>query len=386
MISPPPVEKSTKSRPRRRAGWSRGAAVVVVAGLVGAGAGATTAEFVSAPTPSVASDVKVLKPADVAGSQLDVPALLARVLPGVVSIQTTNIGGQGAGTGMVISPEGEVLTNWHVVEGSTSISVTRYGTTKPLQTRLVGASPAHDLALLQIEGARDLPAVTLGGSASAPVGAPVIAVGNALGLSPGTPTVTEGIVSATGRTVTTQSHGKQRALEGMLQTDAAINPGNSGGPLFDATGSVIGVNTAVAAGSGETIAQGIGFAIPIDHAKDLLPEMRKGGSTGAPSAYLGVTAVTVTPAIQAAYGLVPQRGVLVTGVAPGSPAAQVGLRAGDVLVGVDGKPLASSAQLVELVSASKPGRQIHVQLVRGATTTTAAPQLSAPPLSADGGR
>lgn len=383
MIAPPAVEERTRSKPPRLAGWRRGVAVVLVAGLVGAGAGATTAELVSDPAPSAASDAKVLKPADVAGSKLDVPALLARVLPGVVSIQTTGSGGgQGAGTGMVISPEGEVLTNWHVVEGSTSISVTRYGTTKPLPARLVGAVPAHDLALLQVEGARDLPAVTLGDSAAAPVGAPVIAVGNALGLSPGTPTVTEGIVSATGRTVTTQSHGKQRALEGMLQTDAAINPGNSGGPLFDATGSVIGVNTAVAAGSGETIAQGIGFAIPIDHAKDLLPEMRKGGSRGGPSAYLGVATVTVTPAIRAAYGLVPQAGVLVTGVAAGSPAAQVGLRAGDVLVGVDGKPLTSSAQLAELVSGSKPGRQIHVQLVRGATTTTVAPQLSAPPLSA----
>lgn len=384
MIAPSPsIDERTESKPHGRSGWRRGAAVVVVAGLVGAGAGAATAQLVSDPAPSSASGAVVLEPADVAGVKLDVPALLARVLPGVVSIQTATAGGgQGAGTGMVISPEGEVLTNWHVVEGSNSISVTRYGTTKALQARLVGAVPAQDLALLQIEGARDLPAVALGESASAPVGAAVIAVGNALGLSPGTPTVTEGIVSATGRTVTTSSHGRERSLEGMLQTDAAINPGNSGGPLFDAAGSVIGVNTAVAAGSGEAIAQGIGFAIPIDHAKDLLPEMRKGGSSAGPSAYLGVTTASVTPAIRAAYGLVPDTGVLITGVATGSPAAQAGLRAGDVLVDVDGEPLTSSAQLAELVAGSKPGRQLHAQLVRGATTMTVAPQLSAPPLSA----
>lgn len=383
MIAPsPPIEETRKSKPLGRSRWWRGAAVVVVAGMVGAGAGATTAEFVSDPAASAASDTAVQQ-ADIGAAKLDVPALLARVLPGVVSIQTANAaGGQGAGTGMVISPAGEVLTNWHVVEGSTSITVTRYGTTKALQAGLVGAVPAQDLALLQIEGARDLPAVTLGDSAAAPVGSAVIAVGNALGLSPGTPTVTEGIVSATGRTVTTSSHGRERSLEAMLQTDAAINPGNSGGPLFDAAGSVIGVNTAVAAGSGETVAQGIGFAIPIDHAKDLLPEMRKGGTRGGPSAYLGVTSVTVTPAIRAAYGLVPDAGVLITGVSAASPAARAGLWPGDVLVEVDGKPMASSAQLAELVAGSKPGRQLHVQLVRGATTTTVAPQLSAPPLSA----
>lgn len=336
------------------------AVAIVLAGLIGGGVGAGGMMLLGRPTSVPAHPVAAAP----AAARMNVPALLAKVLPGVVSVQTRLAsGGQAAGTGMVISAGGEVLTNAHVVAGASSITVTRYGTTRELPARLVGASPGDDLALIRVEEATDLPTVRLGSSASAPVGASVVAVGNALGLSAGTPTATEGIISAEGRSVTTDEAGRSVTLEGLLQTDAAINPGNSGGPLFDARGEVIGINTAIA-GS----AQGIGFAIPVDHAKGLLGQLRHGGTTGAPAAYLGIDGLPLTPALRDAYGLTPNAGVVVAGVAAGSPAEEAGLVPGDVIVAVNGTPVSNTVELRQLVKAFKAGQRIHLQVVRGATT------------------
>lgn len=385
--------QTRQDRVRRRWRSQRTAAMVVaVAVLAGAGAGAGAASLVAG-KPSSAAIPQPLTAATPNSSSapgpgsVDIPSLLHYVLPSVVSIQTQRGGGGGgAGTGILVSPTGEILTNAHVVDRAAKINATRYGTTKALDARLVGASPADDLALIQIAEAHDLPFANMGESGSVPVGAPVVAVGNALGLSPGTPTVTQGIISATGRTLSTTIGGRNVTLEGMLQTDAAINPGNSGGPLFDANGSVIGVNTAVANGTGQTIAQGIGFAIPIDHAKELLAALRLGGDkpTGeAPSVYLGVAAVAVTPSIRDAYGLVPEAGVLITGVAGGSPAQRAGLNVGDVIVAVDGRGLVRAEQLAAVISASQPDRHLKLQIVRGSTTTSVTVVLSTPPASTD---
>lgn len=338
------------------------ALAAVLGGLIGGGVGAGGTALLH-PTSRVAPPAAAALPA-AAGS--NVPALLAKVLPGVVSVQTQLArGGQAAGTGMVLSSSGEVLTNAHVVAGASSITVTRYGTTQELPARLVGASRADDLALIQVQGARDLPTVRLGSSASTPVGASVVAVGNALGLSAGTPTATEGIISAEGRSVTTNEAGRSVTLDNLFQTDAAINPGNSGGPLFSSAGAVIGINTAVA-GS----AQGIGFAIPIDHAKALLGQLRHGGIASAPTAYLGITGLRLTPALRDAYGLTPSVGVVVAEVAPGSPAEAAGLVAGDVIVAVDGTPVSDAVELRQLIQGAKAGEQLHLQVVRGATTTS----------------
>jgi len=171
----------------------------------------------------------------------------------------------------------------------------------------------------------------------------------------------------------------------MLQTDASINPCNSGGPLFGANGAVVGINTAVANGAGDTVAQGIGFAIPVDHAKELLAELRAGGTPHQQqpsSSYLGVTTITLTPPIRDAYGLIPETGVLVTGVAGGSPAQKAGLAPGDVVVAADGKSLSSAEQLAAVVSALKPGHPLKLQIVRGSTTTSATALLAAPPVTA----
>ena len=186
-----------------------------------------------------------------------IPQLVNKVIHAVVSIDVKSNGDEDEGTGMIITSDGEVVTNNHVIElytegGNTgTITVTEYGQTKALPTTLVGYDQTKDVALLKINNASNLPTVTFGNSAKAVVGDAVVAIGNALGLAAGTPTVTQGIVSALGRSVTAGGAGTQtETLQNMIQTDAAINPGNSGGPLIDTSGQVIGMNTAVASNTG----------------------------------------------------------------------------------------------------------------------------------------
>ena len=347
--------------------WRRFAIAVALAGLLGGVVGAGGVALF---------DRQPLAPSPPATTSPNVPALLAKVLPGVVSIHTSlATGGQGAGTGMVITSDGEVLTNAHVVSGATTITVTRYGTSRALAARLVGASPEDDLALLHIDSQENLPTVSLGTSADVPVGAFVVAVGNALGLSAGTPSATEGIISAEGRSITNDQDGQAVTLENLFQTDAAINPGNSGGPLFSSDGRVIGINTAVAGA-----AEGIGFAIPVDQAKDLLAHLRAGGMTGTPLAFLGVEGVSLTPAIADAYGLLASAGVVVFRVVAGSPADAAGLLPDDVVVAIDGAPVNDAIQLRRLVASSKVGQRLQLQIVRGADTTTFTVTLGSAPL------
>jgi S1-C subfamily serine protease len=225
---------------------------------------ATTPTYRFAPNTS-----QISKPADVQG-------ILARVDPGVVLIKVqTGSGrfGQGLalGTGMVLSADGLVLTNDHVVAGGRSVQVTIAGQSQARSASVVGEDATHDIAIVKIQGVSGLPTVQLGNSSTSQVGDSVIAIGNALGLG-GSPTVTEGIISALNRTVP-GGHGSS-TLSGLLQTDAAINPGNSGGPLVNSGGQVIGMNTEVS-----TQGQNIGFAIAIDQIKPLLAQLEKGGTT-----------------------------------------------------------------------------------------------------------
>ncbi len=310
----------------------------------------------------------------------DVQEVLAKVLPAVVSIDTETFQGQslfsgsfveGAGTGMIITPGGEVLTNNHVVAGASTVTVTLYGQTTPRPAKVIGTDPTDDLALVQIEGVSDLPTVVLGNSARAEVGDSVLAIGNALALAGG-PTVTEGIISAENRQLSavdpltsTPEH-----LFGLIQTDAAINPGNSGGPLVDSAGHVIGINTAVAASpSGNAPAQDIGFAIAIDTAKPLIPLLARGG-TGpvAPhpgGAYLGVVVSTVTPAVAKADGLSVDSGALVAQVIPGGPAYQAGIQVGDVITRVDAMPISSASALIREMLTLHAGERVSVTIQRG---------------------
>lgn len=330
----------------------------------------------------------------------DVQEVIAQVEPAVVSISTTSYPGgraagevlEGAGTGMILTSSGEVLTNDHVIAGASTIFVTLFGQTQRLAAYVVGADPPEDVALIQITGQHGLPTVTLGSSGGLQVGDDVVAIGNALDLQGG-PTVTEGIVSALDRTLTAESDVTKRTetLRGLIQTDAPINSGNSGGPLLNAQAQVIGMNTAVAqSGTGNAPAQNIGFAIAIDTIKSLLPGLRGGADGGnqasAPSesgsqgsgsqgsgttaAYLGVEVENVTPALALTLHLTPTTGAVVVGVTSTGPAGRAGMKGGDVIVSMDGSPIVSSAQLAADVSTRAPGDRVSIVLYRGSRKLT----------------
>jgi len=308
----------------------------------------------------------------------DIQSVLARVLPSVVAIRASGpacaslpLGATSEideGTGMIVSPSGEILTNNHVIANATQIRVTLYGHTTQYPATLIGTDPTYDVALLQVHGVSDLPTVSLGDSSRIQVGDDVLAIGNALALSQSTPSVTEGIISAEGRSISAGGDdcAGTESLTGLLQTQAPINPGNSGGPLVDSAGQVIGMNTAAATSSaGNAPAQNIGFAIPVDSIKTLLPGLRKGGTIGPPKAFIGVEVVSVTPAQRSAYGLTPTIGALVVSVVTGAPAAQAGIRPDDVIVEFNGRVITTDASLTLAVRAAHPGERVAVELYRG---------------------
>ncbi|MDQ1439126.1 MAG: serine protease Do [Acidimicrobiaceae bacterium] len=358
---------SSASAPRPGPGWVVVALVAaVIGGLLGAGLVAvldqrdetrsTTATF-ARNTSSIA------KPQDIQG-------ILERVQPGVVSIKTQAfqrgafgdaIPAAGAGTGMIITSDGDVLTNAHVVRGATSIQVTLSNEKDPRFADLVGSDPAADVAVIKIRDVHDLPTVRLGSSARLRVGDDVLAIGNALAL-PGGPSVTEGIVSAKDRSIGAEDE----QLEGLIQTDAAINPGNSGGPLVNADGEVVGMNTAVIQSTGQSLAQNIGFAIAIDNIKPLLERLKKGeGGVVASRAFIGVQTQTMTSEIKDRYGFSVDKGAIVTDVTPGSPAENAGLQQGDVITKFGDQKIESADELVAAVRARKPGDRVEATFTRG---------------------
>jgi len=390
-----PGPSSSLASSRRRRGWP---AVAVVAALVGGATGAAVTAVIGTGTGNgTANDaVKVGQetpgPALAGGAQI--PTIVRSVLPEVVSIDAkgpgTSVGGlfatgptEDQGTGMIITSSGEVLTNNHVISGATTITVTLYGQTKALPATLVGADPTQDVALLRIDSPpADLQAVTFGSSQQLQVGDAVIAVGNALGLSAGTPTVTSGIVSALDRTVQAgdAQGGVAETLQNMIQTDAAINSGNSGGPLVDSAGQVVGMNTAVAStADGNAPAQNIGFAITSSTIQGLLPTLRSGGTAGVAKPFLGVEVADETAQEQADYGLVPSTGALVVSVVSGSPADAAGIEPGDVIVAFDGKTVSTAQDLTNLVQAASAGQAAQITLWRGSQRFTVTATLTPTP-------
>src|SRR5688572_586371 len=233
-------------------------------------------------------------------------------------------GRQSLGSGFIVSADGYVATNQHVVRGASEI-VVRLADHSEFKARLVGEDPKTDLALLKIE-ARDLPTLAFGDSDRLQVGEPVMAIGNPFGLEQ---TVTTGIVSAKERFIGAGPY------DDFIQTDASINPGNSGGPLVDVRGALIGINSAIFSQTGGSV--GIGFAIPVNSAKDVLAQLRERGKVV--RGYLGVAVAPVPPDIRRALELPPERGALVVQVVPGSPAADAGLKAGDVILAVGEAPI-----------------------------------------------
>jgi putative serine protease PepD len=270
---------------------------------------------------------------------------------------------------MIISKRGLVVTNNHViaaaVDGGT-ITVTRSGTTKSEAATLVGTNPVDDVALIRINNASNLTPVTFGNSNKLEVGDSLVAIGNALGLAAGTPTVTSGIVSALGRTVTAGSDTATETLNNMIQTDAAINPGNSGGPLLDSSGNVIGMNTAVAGtlSDGEN-SQNIGFAIPVATIQSLLPTLLAGESVVTHGAFIGVEIESMTPSLQSQYGFTVSSGAVVTSVISGTGAAAAGVQQGDIIVGINNTKIESAQDVSSVISSLHPGQRIALHIVRG---------------------
>ena len=359
-----------------RRGWI---GVVLVALLVAAGAAAGAGAAVAAGIRARDTEIVKFSPnTSVFGPVKGVKAVLARVLPSVVTIQALGPGcAAGAlsgatqleeGTGMILTRGGEILTNNHVIAEASQIKVTLYGEKGTYPATLVGTDPGDDVALLQVHGPARLQAVSLGGSARPRVGDVVLAIGNALALSQSKPSVTEGIISAEGRSIKAAGGlcAGTESLRGLLQTQAAINSGNSGGPLVDTAGEVIGMSTAAAATTpGNAPTENIGFAIPVGSIRRLLPGLRQGGTAGRPKAFLGVEVVSVTPANRSSYGLYPAHGALVVGLFPGAPAALAGIKVGDVIVDFGGHRIPTDVALTVATRTVHPGARVSIQLYRG---------------------
>ncbi len=254
------------------------------------------------------------------------------------------------GSGVIVSSSGYVVTNHHVVEAADEIEVA-LADGKKLLAKVVGNDPETDIAILRVD-AENLPAITFGSSDGLRVGDVVLAIGNPFGVGQ---TVTSGIISALGRTGLGIN-----TFENFIQTDAAINPGNSGGALVDASGNLIGINTAIFSRSGGSM--GIGFAIPVSTAKMVLEQIVKAGSVT--RGWIGVEVQEITPPVAESFKLGGTRGALIAGVLRGGPADKAGVKPGDVLVEIDGKPVADPAAMLNLIAALAPGVAAKVKLKR----------------------
>jgi S1-C subfamily serine protease len=297
----------------------------------------------------------VSRPAtELAGDETDIAAIIAKAEPAIVAITTGDgpgSGNGGAGTGFVLTADGYIVTNNHVIDGVDRIEVAfTNGDLEPAD--VVGHDPSTDLAVLKVDRT-GLATIEIGDSEAAQVGDEVVAIGNALALEGGL-TVTRGIISGTNRTVETNVGG---SLLGMVQTDAAINPGNSGGPLLDASGRVLGINTAIA---NPNAAQNVGFAIPISKAQPIIEDLRLGRA----AAFLGVTTDTVTPALARERDLAVSSGALVIEVTADAPADDAGLQSGDVIIDIGGEPIDGSGDVPTAIRSHRPGDAVKVVVNR----------------------
>ncbi|MQA78636.1 MAG: PDZ domain-containing protein [Streptosporangiales bacterium] len=364
---PPPYGPAR--RPRRRT--AAFVAVVLAAGLIGGGAGAGTVAGLGAlRSPATVSGLPAANDKADAPSG-DVSGVADRVLPSVVSITAEGRTGAAGGSGIIVSSDGRILTNNHVVadagQGGTLTVTFQDGRTA--QARVIGTDASSDLAVIQAENVSGLTAATLGDSTSLDVGDPVVAIGSPLGLSG---TVTSGIVSALDRPVrTTGAEGngpggaeQDSAVLDAIQTDAAVNPGNSGGPLVDMNGRVVGINSAIAGTGGSSSGQsgniGLGFAIPISEAWPIAKQLIDDGT--AQHALLGVQVSDVSQGTA---------GARLAGVTSGGPAAKAGLREGDVVTKLGDRRIDSADALVAATRSHDPGEKVGVTYERGGSSHTA---------------
>ena len=325
---------------------------LLVAGVAGA---AALAAFWGLSAAGVTSGSKVLTTSQIA-TQTD---------PGLVDIYTT-LGyqqAQAAGTGMVLTSSGEVLTNNHVINGATSITARDIGNGRTYQAKVVGYDHSHDVAVIQLQGASGLQTVTLGDSGSTSPGQKVVALGNALGKG-GPPAVATGHIASLGASITASDEGAgtSEQLTGLIHHNAGIQPGDSGGPLVNTAGQVIGINTAASQGTHFQGQQTQAFAIPINQAKSIADQIEAGTSSTTvhigPTGLLGVQIMSADSA--AASGIQAGAGATVAGVVSGTPAAGAGLTQGDVIVSVDGQSVSSPEQLQSALGQHHPGDSVTI--------------------------
>jgi S1-C subfamily serine protease len=361
-------------------------AVLAASGSLSSSSKTVTEVQAAAPaTSSTASSSSAIPTRSGGGGGLSAHEIYERTAPSVVKVTSTIVRqsespfgfgesqqqGIATGSGFVINANGTILTNWHVVENASKVTVS-FEHSKTVEAHVVGKNPSQDLAVLKIptEGL-NLHPLTLGDSSAVEVGEPVVAIGNPFGLSR---TLTTGVISALQREITAPNG---FAIDNVLQTDAPINPGNSGGPLLNARGQVIGITSQIETGGGGSDGNiGIGFAVPINTAKSELPELEKNGSVQ--TAYLGVVMIAIDGSLSS-LNLPVKSGALIQKVEAGSPAAKAGIRAGnieakvagneisvggDIIVGFDGKKVTSSESLASYVGTKKPGDTVTLELLR----------------------
>ena len=309
----------------------------------------------------------------------DIASVVEKVSPNVVSVITKSQASspyygakdqEGAGTGIVVGKDGYILTNKHVVQGVSTVSVVLSDGTRYDEVKVIGTDPLNDVAFLKIAGVTNLSAAELGDSTSIRVGQKVVAIGNSLGQYQNT--VTSGIISGTGRPISAQSGNSVETLTDLIQTDAAINPGNSGGPLLDISGRLIGVNTAIYSPSGAYA--GIGFSVPVDVVNWVVPDLIKYGAVKRP--ILGIELVQ-----QQSIDRMDLKGALVLNVTPGGAAEKGGVKPtrrsltgemvmGDLIIEVNDEPVESNNDLLLTLEKYQPGQEVRLKVKRNNQTTT----------------
>jgi S1-C subfamily serine protease len=365
----PPAPRGQRPRRRRGTLWALLAAAVLAVGAGGLLAYASGGHSGLLPTATNSSTSAPANP--VSQAKLDPSAIAARNDPAIVDVTATIADGTGeaAGTGVVLTSSGEILTNNHVIENASAITVKISNRSESYTAVPIGTDVVDDIAVLQAQGASGLTTIPLGNSSQLSVGDGVVAIGNAFNRS-GPPTVTQGSVTALGRSITVRSDtGGSEQLNDLIETDAQLEPGNSGGPLFDATGKVIGINTAASTGGGygEIPQNGSndGFAIPINNALAIVHQIDSGKSGGnanvGPSGFLGVGVSDVAGGFGGSLGgNGSSAGVQVQNVQSGSPAANAGIARGDQITAIDGQSVSSSTQLTQIISSKHPNDMIRV--------------------------
>jgi S1-C subfamily serine protease len=404
LPEPPPAPVTAPPSPPTRR--TRAVLAAVVAGVVllgggfGIGWGLTRDGTVAAPQVAQAPIRTLPQPttsSNGSGQQLSLSAIRNKVNPAVVDIvsifdpSTLGSAGrngsqaerQGAGTGMILTSSGEVLTNNHVVEGATNLEVTIQGRSGTFAAEVVGVDPTDDVALIQIEGVSGLPTITLADSSRVIEGQRVVAIGNALGRG-GEPAATEGTVTGVNRSITAGGgNSTPEHLAGLIQTDAPISPGDSGGPLVNGSGQVVGMITASARVSRFRPVSSEGYAISSNHALDVVNQIRAGHASSdvilGKSGFLGVEVQDLDPQTASQLGLGVSSGALVAGVLAGTPAEKAGIPRNSVIIAVDGQTISSVDALGPILHGHKPGEQVRVTWVDRSGSHTATVTLIAGP-------